>query len=151
MADLLECVLQIKGLRETTDRLSDLVKRAEPSRLGLTPRDRTIPPVADLLRRLADGEADHGAWLRSTLGVPAPYESFHDDGMFDGFDVFGLYTRFLRRRGQNLELLDRCSAADLSRTGAHPVRGTMTVADMVALMLAADFDSLAEIRGAFGL
>jgi hypothetical protein len=59
--------------------------------------------------------------------------------------------RFERRRRENLELLETCSAEDLGRTGIHPSRGRITVADMVAVMLAHDADHVGQIRSRLGL
>lgn len=52
---------------------------------------------------------------------------------------------FAWRRGQVVRRLDTCSAEDLNRIGYEPSRGPMTVADLVALMLAHDTDQLGQL------
>ncbi len=151
MSDLLECLLQIKGLRETMERLSSLLNTVDESRW--TQRAPGGGPSAgELLDLLAEIESVHAEWLRLMLTTSRPALTALDQrglierarrrgrGVRDGLDAF-----LVARRG-NLELLDRCSAADLSRTAAHPARREITVADLVAVMLARDAERVGEIR-----
>ncbi len=98
----------------------------------------------------------HGAWLRLMLASVRPVlAAFEDRDLLDvarrhGWDVTQALEQFLSSRRDNLELLDRCSAADLSRVGLHATRREMTVADLVALMLQSDTDRFADIRRAVG-
>ncbi len=57
-------------------------------------------------------------------------------------------TTFCTRRAATVAVLEQCSAEQLNRTGAEPSRGQMTVADLVALMLAHDTDCLGELSRA---
>jgi hypothetical protein len=52
---------------------------------------------------------------------------------------------FAARRADTVQVLEQCSAAQLNRIGIEPARGPMTVADLVALMLAHDTDTLGEL------
>jgi hypothetical protein len=52
---------------------------------------------------------------------------------------------FEARRTDTVRVLDHCSAEQLSRIGLEPSRGPMTVADLVAVMLAHDTDSLGDL------
>jgi hypothetical protein len=156
MADLLECLLQIKGLRETADRVAVLVHRVEPTR-WMQAAPGNGPCAADVLAQLAEIESLHGEWLRLMLASSRPVLSAFDDrALFDvarrhGWEPPAALDRFLAHRRHNLEVLDRCSAADLSRVGVHPVRREVSVADLVAVMLANDVDRLGEIRRALGV
>jgi hypothetical protein len=153
MADLLECLLQIKGLRETADRLRPLIASADPHEWN-RPSGPDGPSAADLLARVAELELLHGVWLRLILvsGRPA-LPAFDEQGLlalgrYRRWDAGAALDAFLVRRGDNLDLLDRCSASDLGRIGIHPVRRETTIADVVALMLAGDVDRMGEIRRA---
>jgi hypothetical protein len=156
MADLLECLLQIKGLRETADRLAALVKSVDANRWNHAPGPEEAS-AADLLVRLAEIEILHGVWLRLMLASARPALPVFDEhglvnlGRYRHWEVNEALERFLARRGDNLELLESCSANDLSRTGVHPIRRDMTIADVVALMLATDVERLGEIRRALGI
>jgi hypothetical protein len=44
-----------------------------------------------------------------------------------------------------VRVLEACSADQLNRIGIEPSRGPMTVADLVAVMLAHDTDRLGEL------
>ncbi len=143
MADLLECLLQIKALRETADRIRTVVTAA-----GAPGHAAAAAPLA----RLAEIEWLHGAWLRLMLTAVAPALPAFDGPAIDALDRYRrsdaerALDRFVVRRRDNLELLDNCSADDLSRIGVHPGRRQVTVADVVALMLATDMEHLGAIR-----
>jgi DinB superfamily len=153
MADLLECLLQIKGLRDTAARVASLVATAAADRWEAHPGS-DVPGAVELLARLADLELLYGGWLRQMVGSDRPVLPLIEEQAIAALARFRRWTaadalaRFLRRREDNLELLDRCSAEDLARVGTHPVRRQLTVADVVATMLASDFDRIAGIRRA---
>ncbi len=151
MADLLECVLQIKGLRETTDRLRALVGSVEAGRWNRHAPDE--PSAVALLVQLVETELVHGAWLRLLLTTPQPVLSGPPDAsvVAEAGGPHVLFNRFLSERLANLDLLDRCSAGDLARWGVHGARRQLTVADLVALMLASDTETLGRIRQALSL
>jgi len=44
-----------------------------------------------------------------------------------------------------------CSAEDLERVGLHPLRREVTIADLVAIMLAHDTDHIGQMRERLGL
>jgi hypothetical protein len=152
MSDLLECVLQIKGLRETANRVTALVHSLDADRWGRAAPDG--PSAAELLGQLAELESLYGASLRLMLAASRPALPAFDAqsllalGRYRRWDAGEALERFLVRRRDNLELLDRCSAGDLSRVGLHPIRRETTIADLVALMLASDVDRVGEIRRA---
>jgi hypothetical protein len=153
MADLLECLLQLKGLRETADRVSALASGVDGRRWTEAPADGG-PCAADLLAQMVQIEIVHGGWLRLMLASTRPVLAASDDralleiGRRQGWDVTRALDRFLAYRRDNLDLLDGCSAADFSRTGLHATRREMTVADLVALMMAGDTERVGEIRRA---
>ena len=57
-----------------------------------------------------------------------------------------MLARFAAQRRSTLAILARCSAEDLSRTLEDPLRGSLQVADLVALTLANDTDHIGQIR-----
>ena len=65
------------------------------------------------------------------------------DGRGDSFDA--CRRAFEAERAETLRLLDACSADQLNRKGIDPLRGPMTVADLVAAMLAHDTDRLGDL------
>jgi hypothetical protein len=146
MADLLECLLQIKGLDGTIARLAALVTG--------TPEDRWTDDATALLRALGEAEVLYGAGIRLMLvqsGARLPAadrEALAALGARVPSTPHVALARFTTRRRDNLELLDACTAADLSRTGVHPTRRSMTLADLIAVMLASDVEAVGEIRQA---
>ncbi len=149
MADLLECLLQIKGLRETADRVAALAANVDEAR-WTRPGGAGRPSAADLLRKMAEIEVVHGAWLRVMLASPHPslpaVENSTQSVIAPGGSALEWAERFLAHRRANLALLDHCSATDLARTAVHPTRRVISMADLVAMMLAGDTEWLGEIR-----
>jgi hypothetical protein len=156
MADLLECLLQIKALRETSGRLESLVVAAPATRWGIRPTPDAWAPV-EVVAHLADIELVHGVRLRQVLTVERPTLLAVDPRVlavradYRSWPLSMAFDRFQGRRAETLELLDTCRADELERVGVHPRRGAMTVADLVAFMLTHDIDHLAQIRERLGL
>jgi uncharacterized damage-inducible protein DinB len=156
VADLLECVIQIKGLAETTPRLERMAKGVAEDRWRMRPSSGAWAPI-EVLGHLADLELVFGARLRAMLSVDEPALQQVDEARlaerarYLDWPLPTALGRFERRRGENLELLETCSAEDLGRTGIHPSRGRLTIADMVAVMLAHDTDHVGQIRSRLGL
>jgi hypothetical protein len=156
VADLLECLIQIKGLRETTRRLVRAVREG-PATPGDS--DRPARRSVDLDRLLADerGFADFltatvprgGGPLMPCGWVPVPHPApdlVRDSETGPGPDAGHDAAAFMVLRSTNLDLLDRCSAQDLARKGDYPGRGSTAVADLVAIMLARDTEALGACR-----
>ena len=125
VADLLECLIQIKALEHSIGRIERLVAAA-PSAAGAQ--------VGALVARLAAAERTYGrAGLRLTdadgSSQPSP-----------------ALEAFIALRRANLEVLQVCTAADLASRVTWPGRGHTTVADLVAIMLAHDTEVLGELR-----
>ena len=156
VADLLECVIQIKGLAETAPRLAVLAGQAPEPRWRVQPAPGVWAPL-EVLAHLADIEVVFGARLRAMLTIDGPPLQKVDGARlatrarYLDWPLAVALDRFRRRRDDNLELLDACSAEEIGRVGLHPARGPVTVADMVALMLAHDTDHLGQIRDRLGL
>ncbi|HPC84656.1 MAG TPA: DinB family protein [Thermoanaerobaculaceae bacterium] len=156
MADLLECLLQLKALAQTPERLAELASRAESGRWRQRPVPGERAPL-EVLAHMAEAELAYSTQLRLVLGADRPllppFEPAAPTARADGVSgsVETVLESFTARRRDNLELLERCNASDLARTGRHPVRGEVTVADLVALLLAHDIDHLGELRQGLGL
>lgn len=124
MADLLECVIQIKALEASVSRLEQLAGR---------PGAADDPRVEALARRLLEAEQRcvsvwrSGTHTRSTVTPSAVDE-------------------FIALRRAHLTVLQSCTAADLAGPVDWPGRGRTTVADLVAIMLANDTEVLGELR-----
>ena len=128
MADLLECLIQIKALGEALAGPS--CGPSEQSADG--ERARVWERMADAERRYANALGTRRA------GGPPPARSQ------EGAAVASVVFASLRRA--NLERLDRCTAAQLSGKVDWPGRPSTTVADLVAIMLAHDAAVLAVLR-----
>jgi hypothetical protein len=141
MADLLECLLQIKGLRETLPRLNAML--AQPAGAGVHNEMRAR--LAEMLR----AEAGWQHFLRAALPVdstrllecPEPAGSTSDD----------LPACFGRARRSTLALLDACTATELAATATLRGRHRVSVADLVATMLSVDTEHLGEMRRLSGV
>lgn len=156
MADLLECLLQLKALAETPGRFAELASRAERARWYRRPAPGVWAPV-EVLAHLADAELFYGTRVRLVLTADRPAFTPFDQGAlatragYLGWPVEVALERFTVRRRDNVELLESCDATGLERVGVHPVRGAMTIADIVALLLAHDIDHLGQARQRLGL
>lgn len=152
MADLLECVLQVKGLHETVERLRTLAGNTAAEQWDGRPGEG--PGARELLARLAELELVHGAGLRLILCAPgAVLPAVNEEALLElarlrQWTTGEAFDRFAARRRDNLDILDRCSAADFARHGVHPTRRETSIADLVALMLAADAEHVGDIRRA---
>jgi hypothetical protein len=128
MADLLECLIQIKALGEALAGSS--CDSAGESADG---------ELARVWERMADAERRYANALGTRLaGGPPPARS--QEGAAAASVVFASLRR------ANLEMLDRCTAAQLSGLVDWPGRPSTTVADLVAIMLAHDTALLAVLR-----
>ena len=156
MADLLECVIQIKGLADTPRRLAATRAQVPEDRWRVRPAPGGWAPI-EVLAHLADLELVFGARLRAMLTVDCPALQQVDGARLAArahyldWPVAATLDRFRRRREETIDLLDGCSAEDFGRCGLHPSRGSMTVADLVALMLAHDTDHVGQIRNRLGV
>ncbi len=143
MADLLECLIQIKGVADTPRRLE--------ARLAPHGRDgRASPRGARVARRLAEAELRFALCLGLMLSadrpaLPALPAMACDEAAEPLGDAARWQATFAARRAETVAVLDRCSAEQLGRVGLDPSRGSMTVADLVAVMLAHDTDCLGEV------
>ena len=151
VADLLECLIQIKGLGDTPRRL---VQRAAEFAASPSSQSVATAGVVEVARRLLTAEArfrrslslmltrDQPA-LETLPGDAASGSARPGDVPGDSFDV--CQRAFAAERAETLRVLDGCSAEQLNRTGIDPLRGPITVADLVAAMLAHDTDRLGEL------
>lgn len=140
MADLLECVIQIKGVADTPRRLAARVRAC----LATDRQD----DARDVVARLAMAEARFSSALTLMLGENRPSLPSLDLSSLDvdpARPLSDCLQEFGWRRQQVVQALERCSAEDLNRVGFEPSRGPMTVADLVALMLAHDTDQLGKL------
>jgi hypothetical protein len=140
VADLLECLIQIKGVADTPRRLAARVRAAAA---GGREQD-----AADVAARLAMAEARFSSCLALMLAQDRPPLPSLDLSALDvdpGRPLGDWMQAFSWRREEVVRALEKCSAEDLNRVGFEPSRGPMTVADLVALMLAHDTDQLGRL------
>ena len=145
MADLLECLIQIKGVADTPRRLdvraADLMAHAAST----ADAERMAGEVA---ARLAAAELVYRDCLSMMLTVDRPaLPALPGSHAAPVVKLTAAESRavFAARRADTVHVLDRCSAEQLNRIGLEPSRGPMTVADLVALMLAHDTDNLGDL------
>jgi hypothetical protein len=125
VADLLECLIQIKALGHSISRLERFVAGAPPAA-----RDA----VGAVLQRLLEAE---GAYGRAGLGAAAA---------FPECQAAGRLAQFVALRRAHLVVLERLSAEELGRIVDWPGRPGTSVADLVAMMLAHDTERIGEIQ-----
>jgi uncharacterized damage-inducible protein DinB len=151
MADFLECLVQIKALRETAPRLRALVRDTVADRWRVRPAEGVWSPV-EVLAHLADAELFFGTRIRLILTSDHPHlEPYDQEALAQraGYCDWPLETalaRFETRRDETLELLASCSAAELARVGLHQQRGELSLDTLVAIMLAHDTGHVGQIR-----
>ena len=145
MADLLECLIQIKGVADTPRRLA-VRSAAFVAAAGATAdAERTVRDVA---ARLADAEAVFRDCLSMMLAAESPMLPPLPAGRAAArspLTAEEARADFASRRADTVRVLERCTAGQLNRVGIEPARGRMIVADLVALMLAHDTDSLGDL------
>lgn len=143
--------MQIKALAETPPRVAKMLRTAAPEAWVRRPFPGVWAPV-EVLAHLADAELLFGLRFRLVLTSERPALPRFEQG---ALAVRARYLdwppdlaleRFQTRRAETLELLSSCSAGELERVGVHPLRGEVSVADLVALALAHDTDHVAQIR-----
>lgn len=132
MADLLECVIQIKALESSIGRLERIV-RASPSTDG--------DEGKVLLTRLVEAERRFST-ARQTIGPTRPRRADHTARR----DAAIALDEWVALRRANLEVFSACTAAELGAPVAWPGRGHITLADLVAIMLAHDTEVLGQLR-----
>jgi hypothetical protein len=142
---LLECLIQVKGLADTPRRLA--VRAAARLAQSASPveAERRVREVA---ARLAEAELVFRDCLSMMLSVDRPaLPALPDPHAVPAATLSASVARavFAARRADTVQVLDQCSAEQLNRIGIEPSRGPMIVADLVAVMLAHDTDSLGDL------
>jgi hypothetical protein len=151
VADLLECLIQIKGLADTPRRLAQRAAEFTSSRGS---HAEAAPGVVEVARRLLAAETRfrRSLSLMLTRDQPAleilPGDApggFEPSASVGGASFDACQRAFAAERAETLRVLEACSADQLNRKGGDPLRGPMTVADLVAAMLAHDTDRLGDL------
>jgi uncharacterized damage-inducible protein DinB len=151
VADLLECLAQIRALVETAPRVELLVRTTAAERWLARPVADVWAPV-EVLAHLADVELVYAARLLGMISAEQPHLQELDPAVLARRSRYlerrpeDELQRFQQRREGTLAELRSCSAAELERTGIDPRRGVITVADLVADMLAHDTVHVGQIR-----
>ena len=151
MADLLECLIQIKGLGDTPRRLA---QRVDACAAASSSQAVATTGALEVARRLLAAEAQFRRSISLMLSRDQPaLETLPGDAAAgsarprdvpgDSFEVS--QRAFAAERAETLRVLDACSADQLNHKGIDPLRGPMTVADLVAAMLAHDTDRLGDL------
>lgn len=145
MADLLECLIQIKGTADTPRRLAVRAADVMASSSSTADAERRVSEVAS---RLAAAEMVFRDCLYMMLTVDRPaLPRMPDPGAPADATLSAAEAQavFSARRADAVQVLERCTAEQLNRVGVEPSRGPMTVADLVALMLAHDTECLGQL------
>jgi hypothetical protein len=145
VADLLECLIQIKGVADTPRRLAQRVADAGVRSSSSAAVERR---ARDITSRLLAAERRFRDCLSLMLSRDRPALP-----ALDGVDLVddlpgtldGCRREFAARRAETVGVLETCTADQLNTIGIEPSRGPMTVADLVAVMLAHDTDRLGEL------
>lgn len=131
MADLLECVIQMKALCASIDRLARIVGTQSAAF-----RERHTASLA----QLTEAERMYATALQG-LRQPGLLPGTTSARVQGG----GVFAEWVGLRQANVEALGACTATDLGTTVSWPGRGRTTVADLVAIMLAHDTEVLGEL------
>jgi hypothetical protein len=131
MADLLECLIQIKALREAL-RLAEAAEGAASLSAGGQAGTDHLPVWC----RLCDAERRYA----TAIGANSARAASPGGGDADGPAAFAALRR------ASLDALDSCTAARLGAPVDWPGRPSTTVADIVAIMLAHDTEMLGGLR-----
>jgi hypothetical protein len=145
VADLLECLIQIKGVADTPRRLAQRVADALDTSPSREVAERHARQVT--WRLLAAEQRFHDSLsLMLSRDRPTVFQLAVCETPGDPLGSLGdCQEQFAARRAETVRALDMCSADQLNRIGIEPSRGPMTVADLVAVMLAHDTDRLGEL------
>jgi hypothetical protein len=145
VADLLECLIQIKGVADTPRRLS---RRVADVIDGTSSPDAAGRLAHHAAARMVAAEL----WFSDCLSLMLASERprlpawpSHDVVPDEPAALAERQAEFAARRAATVRALEGCSADQLNRIGIEPSRGPMTVADLVALMLAHDTDTLGAL------
>ena len=155
VADLLEALLQIKALAETPARVARLLESTDP-RLWAARRGPSEGAPVEILAHLADAEEVFLQSVRLVLDGERPSipairrEEPGTPGRSAKRAPAVESDRFISCRQETVDLLSSCSAAQLERVGVHPIRKLVSVADLVAIMLAHDTDHLGQMAERLG-
>jgi hypothetical protein len=145
VADLLECLIQIKGLADTPRRLT---QRAAECAARLPLPGGAAERAHEIAGRLLAAEMQFRRALSLMLTRERPALDRLPEAHAAGArrDSPGdLQAVFAVERAETVRVLEACSAEQLNRIGLDPLRGPMTVADLVAVMLAHDTDLLGDL------
>ena len=145
VADLLECLIQIKGLADTPRRLAQ--RAAEFAAASPFP-DEAAGRAREIAGLLLAAETRFRRALSSMLALDRPaLERLPDAHTTDapGDSPGDCQRTFAAERAETVGVLEACSAEQLNRIGLDPLRGPMTVADLVAVMLAHDTDRVGDL------
>jgi hypothetical protein len=145
VADLLECLIQIKGLADTPRRLA---LRAAAFAAASPGPGEAAGRAREIAGRLLAAETEFRCALSLMLTRERPVLDRLPEARMTGAprDASGDGQRtFAAERAETVRVLEACSAEQLNRIGLDPSRGPMTVADLVAVMLAHDTDLLGDL------
>ncbi len=147
MADLLECLIQIRALGETPGRLARLVAAYPHALWRRAPESHFEATALVVLGEMLEAEQRFAEALRTALGkagqgAVGTLEPAHSGELAPAH----LVARFETLRRENLALLAACSAADLARPHPASRGGRGTVADLVAHAVASDTERVGNLR-----
>jgi hypothetical protein len=145
VADLLECLIQIKGLADTPRRLA---QRNAAAVAGDPSPEDALRRGREAACRLLSAERKFRDSLSLMLSQDRPTMTGLGAADAAGHPAVGpgdCERAFAAARAETVRMLEACSDDQLNRIGIEPSRGPMTVADLVAVMLAHDTDRLGEL------
>jgi hypothetical protein len=108
--------------------------------------------IRDVIIHLCDMELVRAIRVRMMLAEDAPALSLIDEKMWKRRlhylwrDPEGALSLFQQTRYSTAELLQQCDAASWQRTGLHPERGTVTIADLMTAGVAHVDTHLSQIE-----
>jgi len=140
-------------LKETHNRLHNLVHAIGPSRLTQSPAPGKWSP-RDILCHLADCEIAFGFRLRQTLAedhhILQPFDQEKWAATYSSIPATDAIMTFVTLRRWNLLLIESALTTHASKPVTHHERGTMTFSTIVETMAGHDLNHIAQLEKVAG-
>lgn len=143
----------VERLRATARDLVSLTSGVSPARMQRRPTSRDWS-AAMVVAHLADAELVYGQRFKQVLVEDRPhFVNYDENAWVERFsrieeDLKDTLARWRANREHTIRLLESLEDAEWRRAGVHPVRGEMTMRQLLALLAEHDRQHLDQLRRA---